>query len=111
MKGQIGKVSEIKNIVISIIIFILWSAIMFVSGYLLSDRNATKRINEANNELAEQQQRYDIAIREAEERIKLADERIQNIRNELSGKVQDNGQAITELSGIIEQIRKQKLNI
>lgn len=96
--------SEIKNFIVGIIVFIIWSAIMFVSGYLLSDRNATKRIDEANNELAEQQQKYDKLIRET-------DERISNIRAELLREVSNNGKTAEKLSGIIEQIRKQKLDI
>lgn len=103
--------SEFKNIIISIIIFILWSFGMFGFGYLLSNSRAIKRINDTNTELAEQQQRYDNLIRETEERIKLADERIRNIREELSGKVVDNGQTITELSNIIEQIKRQRIDI
>lgn len=96
--------SEIKNFIVGIIVFIVWSAIMFVSGYLLSDRNATKRINEANNELAEQQRKYDELIGESEQRIS-------DIREQLLGKISDNGKATTELSRIIEQIRKQKLDV
>ena len=96
--------SELQKTIISFILFILWSAGCFVSGYLLCNKRATDKLNNANRELAEQQQRYDDLIRET-------DERIRNIRNELCAKVSDNGQTITELSGIIEQIRKQKLNI
>lgn len=96
--------SEIKNFIVGIIIFIVWSAIMFVSGYLLSDRNATKRINEANNELAEQQRKYD-------ELIKETDERIRDIREQLLGKVLDNGKTAKELSGIIEQIKRQRIDL
>lgn len=103
--------SEIKSIIISVIILILWSCGCFIGGYLLSDRRAVERIKQTNIELAEQQQKYDDLIRKTEERIKLADERIRNIREELSGKVIDNGQTITELSKLIEQIRKQKLDI
>lgn len=103
--------SEVKNFFIIFIIFFLCNTVCFFAGYLLSDRIATKRINEANQQLTEQQQKYDNLIRETEERIKLADERIQNIREELSGKVIDNGQAVAELSKLIEQIRKQKLNL
>lgn len=103
--------SEFKNIIISIIIFILWSFGMFGFGYLLSNKRATEQLNQANRELAEQQQRYDNLIRETEERIKLTDERIRNIREELSGKVVDNGQTITELSNIIEQIKRQRIDI
>ena len=96
--------SEVKNIIISIIIFLLWSAGMFGFGYLLSNSRATERINRANQQLAEQQQRYEVLIRESEERIS-------NIRKELFGTISNNEKATTELKGIIEQIRKQRINI
>lgn len=101
----------IKGFIIAFVVFILWSAGCFFAGYLLSNRRATNRIDEANRELAEQQQRYDELIRETEERIKLADERIRDIREQLSGKVSDNGQTITELSNIIEQIKRQRIDL
>lgn len=96
--------SEIYKIIISIIIFILWSFGMFGFGYLLSNQRAIKRINDTNTELAEQQRKYD-------ELIKSTDERIRNIRTELSKQISNNGKATEELSGIIEQIRKQRINI
>ena len=96
--------NEIKNMLVIIIIFVLCDIICFFAGYLLSDRIATKRINEANRELAEQQQRYETLIKESEQRIS-------DIREQLSGKISDNGEAAKELSRIVEQIRKQKLNI
>lgn len=101
----------LKAFIISFIVFFLWSFGCFFGGYLLSNSRATKRINEANQQLAEQQRKYDTLIAETEERIRLADERIQDIREQLSGKVQDNGQAITELSGIIEQIKRQRIDL
>lgn len=103
--------SEFQKVIISFVLLILLCIGCFFGGYLLSNSRATERIDNANRELAEQQQRYDDLIRETEERIKLADERIRNIRTELSGKILDNGEAAKELSGIIEQIRKQKLDI
>lgn len=97
--------SEIyKGIIISFVVFLLWSFGCFVGGYLLSNSRAIKRINDTNTELAEQQRKYD-------ELIKSTDERIRNIRAELSKQISNNGKATEELSGIIEQIRKQKLNI
>lgn len=96
--------NEIKNMLVIIIIFLLCNTICFFSGYLLSDRIATKRINEANNQLTEQQQKYDKLIGESEQRIS-------DIREQLLGKISDNGKAATELSKIIEQIRKQKLDV
>lgn len=96
--------SEIKSIIISVIILILWSCGCFFGGYLLSDRRAVERIEQANNELAEQQQKYDDLIRKSEERIS-------NIREQLLREVSDNGKTATELSKLVEQIRKQKLDI
>ena len=103
--------SEVKNFLIIIIIFVLCNFGCFCWGYILSNRRAVEQLDNANQQLAEQQQRYDNLIKETEERIKLADERIQNIREELSGKVVDNGQTITELSNIIEQIKRQRIDL
>ena len=96
--------SEIKSIIISVIILILWSCGCFIGGYLLSDRRAVERIKQTNIELAEQQQKYDDLIRKSEERIF-------NIREQLLREVSDNGKAATELSKLVEQIRKQKFDI
>lgn len=96
--------SEIKSIIISVIILILWSCGCFIGGYLLSDRRAVERIKQTNIELAEQQQKYDDLIRKSEERIS-------NIREQLLREVSDNGKTATELSKLVEQIRKQKLDI
>lgn len=96
--------SEIKNIIISIIIFILWSFGCFVSGYILSNRQAVKRIEQSNNELAEKQ-------RELDELIKSTDDRIRNIREQLLAEISNNGATTKELSKLVEQIRKQRINI
>jgi hypothetical protein len=93
-----------KGFMVSVILFIVWSCLCFGSGYLLCDKQATKRINKINQQLAEQQQKYD-------ELIRITDERIRNIKAELFGQIQDNGTTIDELSRLIEQIGKQKLNI
>lgn len=103
--------SEIQKTIISFILFILWSVGCFLGGYLLCNRQAIKRINESNQQLEEQQRQFDIAIREAEERIRIADERLRNIGAELHQQVSNNGATTTELSKLVEQIRKQKLNI
>lgn len=96
--------SEFQKVIISFILLILLCIGCFVSGYLLSNQRAIKRINDTNTELAEQQRKYD-------ELIKSTDERIRNIRTELSKQISNNGKATEELSGIIEQIRKQRINI
>lgn len=94
----------LKGFLFCFIIFILWSGFCFGSGYLLCNRTATKQLERANNELTEQQQRY-------EELIRLADERLQRVKEELYGKISDNGQTITELSAIIKQIGKQRIDL
>ena len=96
--------NEIQRIIISFILFILWSVGCFLGGYLLCNRQAIKRINESNQQLEEQQRKYENLIRESEQRIS-------DIRKQLYGTISNNEQATEELSGIIEQIRKQKLNL
>ena len=95
---------NLKSFMLCFIVFILWSGLCFGAGYLLCNRTATKQLERANNELTEQQQRY-------EELIRLTDERLQRVKEELYGKVSDNGQAITELSKLIEQIKGQRIDL
>lgn len=96
--------SEVYKSIISFVLLVVLCGSFFLWGYLLSNSRATKRINEANNELAEQQRKYD-------ELIKETDERIRDIREQLLGKVLDNGKTAKELSGIIEQIKRQRIDL
>lgn len=107
-----------KGFIGSIILFLVWSFGMFCFGYILSNKRATDQLNEANRQIEAQQRRYNDLIRETKERIRQSEERVRetneriaNIREELLGKVSANGETERELSAIIEQIRKQKLNI
>ena len=93
-----------KGFIGAIIMFLLWSGGMFVGGYFFRDRQATKELNDANQQLAEKQREYD-------ELIRTSDERIRNIKNELFGKVSSNGEATRELSKLIEQIKKQRIDL
>lgn len=96
--------SEIYKIIISFIVFILWSFGMFCFGYLLSNQRATEQLNKANRQLADEQQKYDTLVRETEERIS-------NIREELRAKLSNNDKATTELRAIIEQIKRQRIDL
>jgi predicted nucleic acid-binding Zn-ribbon protein len=110
--------SEIKNFIVGIILFIIWSASCFFGGYIFCDKRATKQLEQANNELREQQLKYDelirtseTRIRESEDRIRATNQQLSDIREQLFGKVSDNGSTITELSTIIEQIKKQRISL
>lgn len=103
--------SEFKNFIISIVLFGVVCTGCFFGGYIFCDRQAAKRIEEANNQLAEQQRKYDELIRESEDRVREANKRISDIRAELLGKVSDNGEAAKELSRLIEQIEKQRISL
>ncbi len=94
----------IKGFIIAFVVFILWSAGCFMSGYLLSNSRATEQLNNANQQLREQQQKYDTLIRETEERIA-------NIRAELRAKLSNNDKTTKELRSIIEQIKRQRIDI
>ena len=96
--------SDFQKNFVTFILFIVWSFGCFCGGYILSDRRSVERIEQSNNELAKQQQKYDDLIRKSEERIS-------NIREQLLREVSDNGKTATELSKLVEQIRKQKLDI
>lgn len=107
-----------KTFIGSIILFMLWSAGCFFGGYFFCDRQATRKLEQANNELREQQLKYDeliksseTRIRESEDRIRAANQRVSELREQLFGKISDNGQAITELTGIVEQIKKQRISL
>lgn len=107
-----------KSIIGIIIAIVVYSAIWFFGGYFLCDRIATRKLENANQQLEAQQRKYDELIRKSEERIRETEtrlresnERISNIRNELLGKVSSNGEAVTELTTIIEQIEKQRINL
>ena len=96
--------SEIYKIIISFIVFILWSFGMFGFGYILSNQRATEQLNKANRQLADEQQKYASLVRETEERIS-------NIREELRAKLSNNDKATTELRAIIEQIKRQRIDL
>lgn len=96
--------SEIYKIIISFIVFILWSFGMFGFGYILSNQRATEQLNKANRQLADEQQKYDTLVRETETRI-------DSIRAELRAKLSNNDKATTELRAIIEQIKRQRIDI
>ena len=96
--------SEFQKTIISFVLLIVLCVGCFFAGYILSNRRATEQLNGANKQLEAEQQRYDNLIRETEDRIR-------NIRTELLGKVSNNGETAKELTSIIEQIKRQRIDI
>ena len=93
-----------KGIIIALFVSFLWSGLCFGAGYLLCNRTATKQLERANQQITEQQRKYD-------ELIKSTDERIREFTENLRGKISDDRQTITELSELIEQIGKQRIDL
>ncbi len=96
--------SEIQRVIISFVFLALLCVGCFFGGYILSNRRAVEQLNNANQQIREQQQRYD-------ELVKATDQRIRAAKEDILGKIKNNGAATAELRTIVEQIRKQKLNI
>lgn len=96
--------SEIEKIIISFVLLVILCSGCFFAGYILSNRRATEQLNKANRQLADEQQKYDTLVRETEERIS-------NIREELRAKLSVNDKATTELRAIIEQIKRQRIDL
>ena len=103
--------NEIKGYFTAIFIIIFWSAMCGFGGYILSNSRAIGHLNEANQQLAELQQEYDRVIATAREQAELANKQLRTIGDQLSQQVQSSGRATQELSELVKQIQKQKLNI
>lgn len=110
--------NEFEKVIISVALLMVLCIGFFFGGYFFCDRQATRKLEQANNELREQQLKYDelirtteTRIRESEDRIRAANQRVSEIREQLFGQISDNESAITELSAIVEQIKKQRISL
>lgn len=110
--------NEFEKVIISVVLLIVLCIGFFFGGYFFCDRQATRKLEQANNELRKQQLKYDelirtteTRIRESEDRIRAANQRVSEIREQLFGQISDNGSTITELSAIVEQIKKQRISL
>lgn len=103
--------NEFKNICVDFVLLIVLCSGSFGGGYILSNSKAIRQLNEANQHLAELQQEYNRAIATAKQQTELANKQLRDIGDQLSQQVQSSGRATEELSELIKQIQKQKLNI
>lgn len=103
--------NEFKNICVDFVLLIVLCSGSFGGGYILSNSRAIGQFKQANQQLKKLQQEYDRAIATAKQQTELANKQLRDIGDQLSQQVQSSGRATQELSELIEQIRKQKLNI
>lgn len=96
--------NEIQKIISSFILLVALCTGFFFAGYLFHNKRTIEQLNRANQQLEEQQRKY-------EELIRTTDERIRNLRAAISGQVSSNQEATNELSKLIGAIQKQKLNL
>ena len=95
--------SEIKNIIIIIMLFILWSIGCFVGGILYNSRTDGK-IDGRDREYTEQQQQLD-------EQIATSTTTISGITEDIQREIYISTRAVRNLQDLLEEIRKQRIDI
>ena len=103
--------NEIKGYFTAIFIIVFWSAMCGFGGYILSNSRAIGQLEQANQQLKELQQEYDNAIATAKHQTELANQQLRSIGDQLSQQVSSSGRTTKELSELVKQIQKQKLNV
>ena len=95
--------SEIYKIIISFIVFILWSAGCFFAGVLYNGRtNGT--INDGDTQYQQEQQQID-------EQIAVTTGTISGITNDIRQEIYISTRAVGNLQELLEEIRKQRIDI
>lgn len=95
--------SEFKNTIISIIVFILWSIGCFVAGILYNTRT-NGNIDNGDTEYQREQQEFD-------EQIAVTTGTISNITGDIQQEIYISTRAVGNLQELLEEIRKQRIDI
>ena len=96
--------NEIKNLITSIVIIVIWSAVCFFAGWIFSDKRADARVSEADRQYRELKLKYD-------EQIRASDERISELTKELQRDISVSTGAVKNLRELVDQVRKQTITI
>ena len=95
--------SEIYKIIISFIVFILWSVGCFFAGILYNGRtNGT--INDRDTQYQQEQQQLD-------EQIAITTTTISGITNDMRQEIYISTRAVGNLQELLEEIRKQRIDL
>ena len=95
--------SEIKNIIIIIMLFILWSIGCFVGGILYNSRTDGK-IDGRDREYQQQQQQLD-------GQIATSTTTISGITNDIRQEIYISTRAVGNIQELLQEIRKQRIDI
>ena len=95
--------SEIKNIIIIIVLFILWSIGCFFGGILYNSR-ADGKVDDRDREYQQQQQQLD-------EQIATSTTTISGITNDIRQEIYISTRAVGNIQELLAEIRKQKLDL
>lgn len=95
--------SEIYKIIISFIVFILWSAGCFFAGILYNGR-ANGTINDRDTQYQQEQQQLD-------EQIATSTTTISGITNDIRQEIYISTRAVGNLQELLEEIRKQRIDL
>ena len=95
--------SEFKNVVISIIVFILWSIGCFVAGILYNTRT-NGNIDNGDTEYQREQQQLD-------EQIAVTTTTISGITNDIQQEIYISTRAVRNIQELLEEIRKQRIDL
>ena len=95
--------SEFKNVVISIIVFILWSFGCFFAGILYNTRT-NGNIDNGDTEYQREQQELD-------EQIATSTTTISNLTDDIRQEIYISTRAVGNLQELLEEIRKQRIDI
>lgn len=95
--------SEIREIVFTIILLILWFTIGFVAGVLYNTRTNGK-VDDRDSQYTEQQQQLD-------NEIAITTGTISNITNDIRQEIYISTRATANVQELLEEIRKQRIDL
>ena len=92
-----------KGLIVSFVVFLLWSAGCFWAGILYNSRTNGK-VDERDNEYTEQQQQLN-------EQIAITTTTISGLNNDIRQEIYISTRAVGNIQELLEEIRKQRIDI
>ena len=95
--------SEVYKVIISFILFMLWSIGLFFAGVLYNGRT-NGAVDDRDNEYQREQQEFD-------EQIAVTTGTISGITNDIQQQIYISTRAVGNLQELLQEIRKQRIDI